>query len=505
MQEERSLKQDCVHLAILLAVALAIGAYLIATSELISRDGAFYIHQARKLLRDPAGVARQYPLGYPVLLLAGQKIVSLFTAADAAAVWVWSSQAVTLLCRVLALVPLYFVGRFLVGARKSFWALLVLTVLPYPARYGSDVLREWPFLLFLALGFWFLLVALREGKWWLFGLVGLAAGLGYLIRPMSGQLVVYALLGLIVTACVGRPASKLSLVGAGSILLVAFAIPTVPYFVWIGTAVPQQFNTVPADAVPVAVTVAGQPTDASTAGQEEKTPFVLRAADHVFSGLADNLMIFFLVPLGLGLYHRLRHEAGQHERALMIAVVLLNVGLIAARYTWFGSGSARRYSLGLIVLTICYVPGGLERLAHGLRLAGDRVFGDRGRAESGERVWFAVLLAVGVGLCVPKLLAPMHADKKGYRQVARWLGDNTEPGSVIIVSDARISFYADRPGRIQGHLADQRPSNYTVTITPADSTERHPEQWRELYACWADESRKERLTVYRTRAEGSTN
>lgn len=36
-------KQDLVHVAILLAVALGIGVYLIATAVLIAKDGVFYI------------------------------------------------------------------------------------------------------------------------------------------------------------------------------------------------------------------------------------------------------------------------------------------------------------------------------------------------------------------------------------------------------------------------------------------------------------------------------
>ena len=36
-------KQDVVHLAILIAIALAIGVYLIVTTVLISNDGMYYI------------------------------------------------------------------------------------------------------------------------------------------------------------------------------------------------------------------------------------------------------------------------------------------------------------------------------------------------------------------------------------------------------------------------------------------------------------------------------
>ncbi|UCD52868.1 MAG: hypothetical protein JSW27_09550, partial [Phycisphaerales bacterium] len=129
MQKTESLKHDCLHLAILLGVALAIGVYLIATCVLISRDGVFYVGQAQELARDPLGAAQRYPAGYCFLLLAGHQVVSVFAEGDSAVLWAASSQAVTLLCRLGAVVFLYLLGRFLVGARRSFWAVLILIVL----------------------------------------------------------------------------------------------------------------------------------------------------------------------------------------------------------------------------------------------------------------------------------------------------------------------------------------------------------------------------------------
>lgn len=780
MQTSNSLKRDGFHLAVLAGLALVIGSYLALTSGMIARDGAFYISQARLLPHDPVRVAQTYPIGYPFLLFVAHEVAGLFVDGDSALVWVRSSQTVTLLCRIGALIPLYLLGKLLVGARRSFCAVLVLIVLPYPARYGSDVLREWPFLLFLGLGFWLLVWALRDRKWWLFGLVGLDAGLGYLIRPMCGQLIIYALLGLAVAACTGRREGRWALVGAGSLLVAGFAVPVAPYFVWVGTAIPHQFRFVSVNSAPVITAVAGRSssheplpiaaregallevaieahdpdgdalvlsvaavppgsrpvyrlrsvehgTDFWTISENERdkllahsrhrweyvgidyyayaetgvvpglTPVyrlwspvlsrhfyttsklerralledteaqwrpdevefyvfgegrhppgvvpihrfrdevgqyswvvgnsavpergsspgrgaadelawyahaaaeappgsavqgrlfrwrpgpgqrgehqlniivsdgrlqscqlvrvrvgpadgadtesqdgqvgemhphprpeaasgpvtvgpgdanasvpagpvpgepktnarsVLSAVDHVFTGIAENLMVFFLLPFCLGFYHRLRHEAGPQERVLMVAIVAVNVGLMLGRYAWLEPGSARRYSLGLVALTICCVPGGLERMAQGLRMSADRIFGDRGRPEVGQRVWFYVLLTIGVLICIPKLVTPMHSDRKGYRQVAQWLRDNTQSDSVIAVPDGRISLYAERQEHIYSQHADPRRSDYVVTITVDGSAERRPDGWKEVYACWADENQEKRLVVYSTR------
>lgn len=182
----------------------------------------------------------------------------------------------------------------------------------------------------------------------------------------------------------------------------------------------------------------------------------------------------------------------------MIAVVVVNVALMVARYVWIEPGSVHRYSVGLIALTVCYIPVGVELMARWLRTAADCVFGDRGRADLGDRVWFYVLLAIGVAICVPKLLTPMGADKKGYRDAAAWLRDNTAVDVVVAVPDRRISFYAEREGRFYQEHADPRQADYIVAVVTEGSPGGHPEGWSEEYSCWADAKRSKRLTVYRT-------
>ena len=754
---------DPFFVAVLLGVALAIGVYLIATSVVISKDGVFYIEQAQRLAQDPLGAARRYPIGYPLLIVAGHKVASLLVHEDGAAVWIVSAQAVTLLCRLGAVVFLYLLGWMWVGARASFWAVLIVLVLPYPAHYGCDVLREWPFVLFLAAGFWLLLCALRDETWWLFGLVGLVAGLGYLIRPMCGQLVVYALLGLAVVAWKKQPRRAVALFGASGLLLSGFALVAVPYSIWVGTAIPHQFRSLASNWPPtitavgsksagvrplsfairagatfeatitasdfdgdvLAVSVVSVPPgtrpvyrlrsakyaidfwttsdsekeallaygpdvwryegidcyaytdpgvalglapvyrlwspvqnrhfytiDASerlalleraskdqwqnegvafyafppgqappgavavrrvseglgryswrlerTSGGDDARPgevvwyvpqsgappvgsvldgrvfrwrpeaeqrgeywlnvvvsdgelencqivrivvdgrkgeeatgperpsvetvpenaaatttgppgvppaneapaasgmrLLPAAVAKTLGGIGENLMVFFLVPLCLGLYWRLRYEAGRQERVLTAAVLTVNIALMLGRHMWIAPGSARRYSIGLIVLTACYIPTGLVLLAGGLRRVGDRLFGDRGQAERGEKVWFIVLLAVGMAICVPKLLKPMGFDKTGYRDVAQWLRHDTDADAVVAVPDERVGLYAERPRRLYREGPDPRGADYVVVETGQDDSPRVVEGWVERYSAWISERHRGRLVIYK--------
>jgi len=145
-------KDDIINLLILIIVASILGIYLIATTVLISKDGVYYIQRAQKLLSDPVGVIKEYPPGYQFLVFAAHKFVTLFTDNSSLFSWIYTAQSVTLLCRVLSLISLYFIGKLLVGSRRSFWGLLILIILPYPAEMGSDALREWPHIFFLSTG-----------------------------------------------------------------------------------------------------------------------------------------------------------------------------------------------------------------------------------------------------------------------------------------------------------------------------------------------------------------
>ncbi len=910
MDDKRLSKSDVLRLGILAGLSLLLGVYLILTTPVIAPDGVFYIEQARKLFVDPLGVVRRYPPGYPFLLWAGHGAARLFTDHDSALLWAYSAQGMTLLCRTLALVPLYFLGRLLVGARHSFWALVILLLLPHPAHYGSDVLREWPYVLFLSLGFWLLYCALTsEGQvsdsggnarvppsnlfdgacsagsigrhaqskfergthesiiqggrsaLGTFACAGLAAGLGYLIRPECQQLVIYGVLGLFQLALAERwsgmrderrVARDLRRFGTGLALIAAFAVPAGAYVRVMGTVVPQQlrpdapsvppvivsvgaktanndllefelgagrmlelpieafdpqnapltfalvgvpagarpvyqlhsatlgthfwtisneekesvlathsrlvwdydgiawyayvepgvapglrpvyrfwspvagrhFYTIrdaekpggtglepgptlddswqyekvafytfteadrPPDAVPVyrflsqrgyswsmqdpmpggptpeenasfntvawyVQTAGAPPAGAEVAGRtlrwrpdrpgeyqvniivnngkfetcqpvrvrvwgqaagleseersseaeaimvggtdklvcpwasggfwpterapsnelrtsqilefpwtqaramsgsgkaegfadggwashrqaalaaatrrteisrtwdvanefdggshrvhnqesEIRNPKLARAgvdklprAVHVlFDALDEDLAVLFFVPWLLGLFYRLRYRAGQTERVLVTALLVINVGLMLARYAWVAPGSSRRYGLGLIALTIFYVPVGIEVMAgwlHGIMewwkngIVGDRLQHSHippfpySTIPSGSGPHFYALLAAGAVVSVVWLFLPARVDERAYRVMARWLRENTQAQDAVAVPDVRLSFYADRPEPYFDRYLDPRKADYVVRIERG-GRDRTPENWQEKFS-----------------------
>jgi hypothetical protein len=756
------LKSDVLRLAFLLGLCSVIGVYLILTTTLITKDGVFYIEQARQVAQDPAGVCRRYPPGYPALLWASHEAASLFVEGDSPLLWTYSAQSVTLLCRVLTLIPLYLLGRLLVGAVNSFWALFVLVILPYPAFYGSDVLREWPYLLFLSTGLLLLYWGLATRRWWVLALVGLDAGLGYLIRPECAQLVLYAALGLIVaskSACAAdRPLSPARLCGAGLLTILGFVVPIVPYVQASGSIVPHQFRPAAANMplvlsaigskaasdaplefevragqlleLPIRATdpdgdalvfsLAGAPLGSrpvylfrsTTAGAQfwtlseqekerlatvyhetwdcegiawyayakpdarpglkpvyrfwspaqgrhfytmsesekeaivaESTPqswvcegatfhafgqgdrpadaaavyrlwdpalghswtmtppaqddarkdpvawyahsaqdapagaaiengvfrwrpeprqvgehqmniivtdgklpycqslivrvieagaagrnmrdnaphgdimtagvlsFVqhipLRRAgetmEELAGGISDDFMIIPVLPWILGLCVHLKTRANRLERVLILAVLAVGAGLVLGRHVWFSPGSARRYCLPLIALTIFYLPTGLDVMTRVL----NRIYTFRGRLAPGRAAplwgeggadrrppWFYLLMLGGVVLCTPKLIStPLRADKTGYRAASHWLQENTPTTAVIADPDRRIAFYADRTGFIYERHPHWKKADFVIAIAEGSGIQA-PEGWRQVYSVAVEPGKDRRLVIY---------
>ena len=439
----------------MLAIALCIGVYIIATSVLIAKDGIYYIGRAQKFSSDPIGVIKAHPFGYPFLVFIAHKFVTLFCKESSVYTWIYFAQGVSLLCRLLALIPLYFIGKFLVGPKKSYWAILILVMLPYPARFGSDTMREWPHMLFLATGFLLLIWASLSGKWWAFGPVGLIAGLGYLVRVECAQLIVYAILWLVANLFfVRRNMSCAKLFLAMVLLVIGFAVVGGWEMRLRRTVLPPKLKKfIDSFGVHQNVLEGQMEVDDRTSTTIQLAEFVPddfvrgsvgKGLAKLCNRLAENLMYFFVAPLVIGLFIQIRQKPLMSPlQFIVITFILLNVSLMLLLYRDWGYIS-RRHVMPLTAFMIFYVPVGLHSLAEWL----ESLFSKNGKKGSTEKgtgqFWFYVLLITGLAICMPKLVSPMRNDKKVYREVSKWLTENTAKEDLIIVPDRRMGFYAER-------------------------------------------------------------
>ncbi len=493
-------KQDLIHLAILLVIALGIGVYLITTTVVITRDGVWYIQQARKFSSEPQNIIKKLPFGYTFLIFTIHKLVTSLSDSSSLSTWTYSAQSVTLMCRLLALIPLYFIGKLLVGGKRSFWAILILIILPYPAEFGCDVLREWPHILFLASGLLFLIWAVKQSKCWMFGAAGFVAGLGHIIRPECAQLLIYGALWIFIRLFSPKSGmSKPKLLCALSVLLIGFAIPAAPYMTARGKILPAKLKTLLSSADPDESEKIQEPEinrGNNTYIASSMPGKIVKAFGELAGVISENLMYFFVPALLVGIYFYFRKQSSavEIERFFVPALASLNVVMLIVLYYSWGYIS-RRHGLVLVVFTIFYVPIGLEVSAGWLA---NRFSKRRPVSDQDRRRWFFILLITGTAICMPKLLSRPGSDKQGYRTAAAWLKENTDQEDLIASPDSRITFYAERKGLIY----DAEPITQTEYVVIIVKNENEKPDFakaaQEQYSVWVDKhKKKKKLIIYK--------
>ncbi len=488
-------RQDFIHIAILVTIALVIGAYLIATTVLISKDGTLYIECAKQIVNNPVEAVRSMPVcpGYPFLIYLMHKMTGLFNNTESIQGWIISAQAVSLLSKVIASVMLYFVGSYFAGRKAAFWGVLILSILPDSAEYGSDALTEWPHIMFLATGFLLLLLGAQYRKGWMFGLAGIAAGLGYLVRSEGCQLVLYGGVWLLFNLI--RPEGKMKrtkAVRALILLAAGFAVVAAPYMKLKGCVFPKQnLFQLPAmlsvndntDSVGgTNMCVAGIYTS-KTMGDKTLT-----------KNICETLMYYFVPGLLIGCWYYFRKQSKTLEQAFFAAAfIILNIVMLSWQVSCRHFLS-RRHTLVLVAFTIFYIPVGLHIIASWLSR---RTSKSDLTIEENIRRWFFILLIVGMAICLPKLFRLTGTQKYSYRDASMWLAKNTAPTDLIAVQDKRITFYAQREGLEYSEKIPEQADYIVKIIKSADEKPEIGKNTEEKYSTWVDKKENSKLVIYK--------
>ena len=497
-------EKNLINPAILISAALFLGLYLIFTTVLIAKDGVTYIEEAQMFSNNPIGAVRGVSFGYSFLVFLAHKAAVLFCGGTSVHCWILSAQCVTLLCRLSAIIPLYFIGKILVGGERSFWAVLILIMLPYPAELGSNALRDWPHIMFLAWGMLFLIIGSKTGRWRMFAVAGFAAGLGHTIRPECAQIVIYGVLWLLIGLFLPRPGiSRLKTLCLILAILIGFAIPAAPYFKAKGEILPPKLKKlISCNALrpPNESEQAGFSCNAGvcTASAASASADVINALAGLVREISDNMMHFFMVPLVIGFCEQCRRM----RKVLLtewffiyalLTLYLVMMVLLKINYGYIG----RRHCMPMVVFAAFYVPAGLQILARWLCRKTSK---NGSAAEENIRRWFFILIAVGFGICAAKLarITPLRWDKQGYKDAAEWLSKNTAPTDIIAVTDKRIAFYAERKGLLYDEKIPKR-ADYVVRIVRSEDEKPEPgKETGEEYSTWVDKRKKgETVVIYR--------
>jgi hypothetical protein len=289
-------------------------------------------------------------------------------------------------------------------------------------------------------------------------------------------------------------------IGALAALVLGFAIPAAPYMAARGQVLPQKLKEYIGLSTQQESQANHNMATQSDCTAQNASIFeskIIRAFGTLSEKISNNLMYYFVPALLLGAYAHIRYksQANSIEKFFIPAFVLLNISMMVMLYHHWGYIS-RRHCLPLVVLLTFYVPEGLELLARWLDLKFSK---DRMQDARSSQRWFFILLAIGVGICAPKLLSSPGCDKQGYREAAEWLRQNSRPADVVAVPDLRISLYAERKGK---NYTTEIPegTDYVVRIMGEQDGQRPSDEFgQELFSVRVErrEKNKKQVMIYR--------
>jgi hypothetical protein len=446
----RELGRDLGLLAVLLALAGGVRAWVIGHTEVAARDSIGFIRYALQLEQQPVRkvlrASQQHP-GYPAALLAVSLPVRHYLGATDSDTMRLSAQLTSALAGVLLVVPMFYLGRALFSRRVGFWASALFQCLPESGRIMSDALSEATFLLWMTTALLLAVHALRNRSRTLFGLCGVCGGLAYLTRP-EGALVVAAA-GLVLLAMQAHPGWRWPwrhLLACGTSLTVAALAVGAPYagvtrHLTVKPSVQEllksPFAFSPEDDGPSSLLPTGdeRPVALAMAGGR---PFALpvlavRSSDHdtdAWWGLekvtAETVKAFHYVawlPALLGLWW-FRDRLWAVPGALVLLLLCLLQGLILWRLAVVVGYVSSRHVLLFVLCGAFWAVAAVEDVPRRLAALFPRFSASR-------RGLSAALLAGLVLAGLPKTLKPLHANRAGHHQAGLWLSGHVTPADHV--------------------------------------------------------------------------
>jgi hypothetical protein len=407
-------KEDKRNLILLLAIGIALRLYAFCAFFMISIDGAFQYIPVAKLFYHGEYLQAlhrpQLPL-YPFLISIVTYITGNFEL---------SGQLLSIIFSLLALFPLYLIGKSLFGPKTAFWTTILYLVNPLMLNCSVDVLKE-ALLIFLFLSSVYCsLRFLQEGKGrWLFWTVAFSAA-GALISMVA--LVVLVVLGVWLGYGMlrGRTQERrlvyryLWVIATAFGLIMIFIIPGLLGWEFLISKKPYKlvediFNRWFAAEWPTLSQI-GQSSLAIVKRFIEKAyPFP-----------------FLLALFGIGWRVKAR-EFSADEKYLASLMVVLIVILFPNLY------ASGRYHLPAIFLLYLWAGFGFVKISEFI----ERKFTKYPRLTIGI---LAMILLVSI---LPATLKPQRLDKIGYKEAGLWLRQQVPSPPLILTDDPRVAYYAD--------------------------------------------------------------
>jgi hypothetical protein len=460
-----------VRIGLLMAATGALVYWSSHHAEVTFADGLRYIHEAQRIERgDYAGgllTATDHPV-HPLAIAAAHRWLDPEPGPYG---WQTAAQAAAAVALMLAVLPLYLLGRDLFEDETTAWFGCVLVMAnPIVAYVGVNVLSESTFLVFWLWGLWASVRFLREGRFvWLPPAIACGA-LAYLTRP-EGMLLHVALVATLVLLPLHRVTrinwprwrAAVALLVLGPALLVG---PYVAFKGGLGTkpAVARVLGTLPES--PPAALERERPLPA---GQTAVQTYTLAAGRAVKA--LKGAVTWPLIPLAVvGVVVAARGARPDRVRAgLLLGVIVVGAlaGLIRLHAT--GGYCTVRHALVPGLPLLLAAAHGLTWVIRNTSIDAARLRLGEGRLRPGPAIWAAL---IGGVLAWPYYQAqiPYNSSFAAYRMAGSWLlqrPDTAEP-RVVDLTDWSL-FFSNRPGYGIGQVdeAAENPQTRFVVLRNA--------------------------------------
>ena len=459
--------QDLYRILLLLVLATIVRVWHISHTEVTARDGVGFIRYAwdlehfswKEVLR-----SNPHPPLYPLTILAVSLPTRRLMDADDVLAMQLSGQIATGLAGVVLVIPMFLLGKALVGSRSAFWASALFQCLPASTRVLSDALSEGIWLLLTVTALLIALWAFRNRSWIGFGASGICSGLAYLARP-EGMLVAAAIGAVLVGAQLAprwRVRWPRTLACAASLSLGAFAVAA-PYCMVIGRitnkttgievlqAAKQEApvgRNGAMDMVLVPCRALASPVgvfwlDARKSEQGRRLVWGLKAvAGEYIKGFG----YFAWLPALIGVCCArsiFRRELG----AWAVFALCLLYTLALWRVAYVAGYVSERHSLPVVMFGLYWMAGGVDWICAKLAWAGRWLQAKwewtRKVALDPQAVAFVLLVALAGG-ALPKSLEPLHANRAGFHAAGVWLAEHASSNDAIVDPFAWAEYYAGR-------------------------------------------------------------
>jgi hypothetical protein len=461
-----SLTRRIARIALLMVAAGGLLYWVSHHAEVSFADGLRYVHEAQRVcagdLRGGALAATDHPM-HPLVIAAVHRILG----GDDSAPYDWqtAAQGATVLMLILAVPPLYLLGRDLFDDETAGWLGCALVFAnPVIAYVAVNVLSESTFLVFWLWGLWASVRFLREGRFiWLPTAVGCGA-LAYLTRP-EGMLLHLSLVATLALLPLHR-ATRIYWPrwrAAVAVLVLGPAVLVGPYVILkggLGTkpAVARVIGTMP-ESPPEAL----EREWTRPPGQSTAATYAVAASRVVkaFRGLVT----WPLVPLAVVGLAIAGPATGRARVRLFLGVIVAASAIALARLHATGGYLTVRHALAPGLIFILAAAHGLAWLLRNASIDARRLGMGEGRVRPGPAVW-AAALALLVVWPVARNRMPFNSSFAPYRMAGWWLAERPETaGRVLDLTDWSV-FFSDKPGFGIGRLdeAAARPETRWVVV-----------------------------------------